>query len=203
MNTYMKKTLLSVFCLFVLLPVFSSGVLAQYQGSETGGNITVDKKVRDLSDNQLADNIDKSQKIFIDGDGIEFVIAVENNSAIGVSNVQVIDKLPAYLKLVFYPGVYNKSENSIKWQIDSLASGELKKFNIRGTISGVSTNYLSSNPLLLENRVTANGDSDSAKYFVSAKTVPGTGDSEIFLKSLVVLSTLVAGLSLRKFARGY
>jgi len=203
MNTFMKRILLNIACLFVLLPVFTGGVLAQYQGSETVEGIIVDKKVRDLSDDWLADNIDKSQKIFVDGDRIEFVIVVENNSAVGVTGVEVVDKLPAYLKLVFYPGVYNQSENTIKWKIDSLASGESKKFNIRATIAGVSDRYLQSNPLLLENRVTAANDSDSAKYFVSGKTVPSTGDGEIYLKSIVVLSVLVAGFNLRKFARGY
>ncbi len=183
------------------------GVRAQYAGEEISEQVLIDKKVKDLASGTVADNLDKSQKIFVDGDSIEFVIKIENDFNSDLENVKVTDKLPLYLQLVFFPGTYNKTLNSVEWEIDRLAAGESKTFNIRGIIRDVPSWVTVNNPKLMTNWVTVKSeksqDSDTAKYYVASKGVPVTGNSDILVQSGIILSLALSGLSLRKFVRGY
>lgn len=178
-------------------------VLAQYDGGEETLVLIVDKKIRSSSDGLILDNFDKSQKIFIEGGTIEFIVRVENNGQTEKTNVKVVDKLPLYLKLLFYPGTYNSEKREIEWIIDKLAAGESKTYNIRAFISGVPEEYTVASPKQLTNVVLIDNDSDEAKYFVASKSVPVTGNQDLMTKSLVSLTLVIAGFGLRKLARGY
>ena len=41
------------------------------------------------------------------------------------------DQLPPFLKLIFFPGSYNKTDNKIEWTIDELNAGHSQEFLIR------------------------------------------------------------------------
>lgn len=186
-----------------LMLVTPEAGLAQYQGEVSSGQVLVDKKVRSLVGNLVADNLDKSQKVFIEGETIEFIVDVENTSRMTLKNIAITDRLPAYLKLVFYPGTYDVDKGIITWEIEELTSGEKKQFTIRAIITGVPNWHDYNSPKIMENVVTSLNDGDSSKYYVAAKTVPGTGDQELWVKTGVVILMGLSGLGLRKYARGY
>lgn len=187
----------------VILGVGPSRVWAQYQGEIGKEEILVDKKIREFKNNEIADNFDKSQKVFLEGETVEFLVRVENNSTEVKSKIEVTDLLPNYLKLIFYPGTYNKDKNTVEWEIESLGAGESKTFNIRALIDGVPNYITVNNPKQLTNVARVEDDTDRASYFVASKSVPVTGDVDLMVKTGVTLGLVVSGWYLRKFARGY
>jgi uncharacterized repeat protein (TIGR01451 family) len=96
-----------IFVALIGLAVFAkpSCVVAQYysQGSAKK-SISVDKRIRDMSDTSFYDNIDGTVKTFYAGDNLEFVIEVENNGSDNISNIKVKDILPKNLSLLLFPG---------------------------------------------------------------------------------------------------
>lgn len=59
------------------------------------------------------------------GDQLEYNLSYTNYGSVTLSNVQIIDILPAYTSFVgaSNSGIYNASQNLIAWQIGSLAPG--------------------------------------------------------------------------------
>ncbi len=204
MQSVLRQLKIAMGCIGVMTVLFAPvQVGAQYQNEEIGGEVLIDKKIKSFSDGLVADNFDKGQKVFVEGETIEFIVTVENTSDETFENIKVTDKLPVYLKLIFYPGTYNTDSNIVEWRIDELKTGEIKRFNIRGMINGVPSWYSSTNPRLMENVVYADGDRDTAKYYVMSKTVPTTGDVDMIYKTGILAMTAAAGWSLRKFSRDY
>jgi uncharacterized repeat protein (TIGR01451 family) len=198
-----------VACAIVLASIGGSKpIMAQYysQGNNVP-SIVVDKKVRPISNSVFYDNIDPNVKVFSEGEQIEFKITVTNNSSQVLYNVELKDILPKYLDLLFYPGVYNKSNNVITGVIDQLNIGESKDYFIRANISGVPTTTLAEKNILQINKTTVGNnlvsDSDQAQYFIEAKNVPPTGADDLGLKTLAVALISVSAVGLRKLARGY
>lgn len=192
-----------------LLSVFSRpvGALAQYYSpGESKQVIVVDKKLRSTTSNDFFDNLSTSQKVFVDSNGIEFRVVIQNNGEQDLNNISVVDTLPKYLNLIFFPGTYNKSSNTISWTVDKLTTGQSREYFIRALISGVDNSTISFNTKLV-NRVTACVtkicDNDYSSYFVNRRVTPTTGNDSIFIKTVGILTLISSGFVLRKIARGY
>lgn len=190
------------------LALMPSKVSAQYYSqSNVNKSISVDKKVRNVNDSQYVDNISADKEVFADDDLVEFKITVLNNGNETLTNVNVGDSLPTNLSLIFYPGTLDKTNNSLKWSIDSLKPQESKDFLIRAKMVNISTLLSGESTKKLTNFVEAKAndvsDKDTASIFVGLKTSPKTGDNSLALKTVGVLSILVSCVYLRKYARGY
>jgi uncharacterized repeat protein (TIGR01451 family) len=178
-------------------------VVAQYynQGSVTK-SISIDKRVRDLSDTTFYDNIDSKVKTFYVGDNLEFIIDIENNGSDTINNLKVKDILPKNLSLTMFPGTYNNTDNTTEWIIDELKAGEKKSFMVRTKVikeddyCGVVTNTA---------QVGADGigDQDTASFYIGCASIPKTGDPTVLINTLFGLGAVISAYGIRKFARGY
>jgi uncharacterized repeat protein (TIGR01451 family) len=181
-----------------------------YEPGEDERRISVDKKIRSINDKDFSNNIESSTKIFKENDTIEYSIAVENSGKLTLNNIEVNDRLPSNLSLIFYPGTYDRTNNKINWKIDELKPAEIKTYYIRAKIIETSKLNLSNGNLeKLTNYVDVRSDtgtsaSDQASCYVGAgvTTIPKTGAS-LPLQTLIVLTIGSAGIIFRKYARGY
>ncbi|MCL4383987.1 DUF11 domain-containing protein [Patescibacteria group bacterium] len=182
--------------------IFSTkAALAQYYAiSPQNASLMVEKKVRSLSMDQYYHNIAASTYTFQEDSLIEFQILVKNNGNVDVNNINVRDFLPHHLSLLFYPGSLNGQE--IDWNIDHLSPNESKVFVIRAKVK------IDANPIGKQiNKATATSnnlsDTDTATYYIGKPTVPVTGDDSLLIKSVVMITFIGSGVTLRKLARGY
>lgn len=191
--------------LFLLIAAFTAPKysVAQYYGQESQQkSFVVDKKIRSLNWNEYYDNIDSLQKIFVEGDGIEFKVRVSNNGNQTINNIQIADYLPKYLCLVFYPGTVD--QNAIFWNIAEIKAGETKDYLIRAKICGLPAEMIK---VKLSNQayIKAEGitDRDNASYYVGRKTTPSTGPNSLIIESIFAGLVMVGAYRGRKVARGY
>lgn len=183
------------------------GVRAQYyQPGAASKSIVVDKKVRAVNQTNYFDNLTSSQKLFFDNDLIEFSITIQNGGQETLRNIDVKDFLPKNLRLIFNPGTFNANGNTVEWKIDQLNPGESKNYLIRAKIIGVANLKLTSN-LQLTNTASANvdniSDQDRSSYFIGVQTIPKTGNNDILVKTILILSVASGSVYLRKVARGF
>jgi len=196
----MKKIILTLVLLTAL--VFPSGVFADaYSQGEVNYNVSIDKKIRPINDSNFYDNIGKEQKIFVNDDVIDYRIVVENTGKDILSNLVVTDYYPVVNQIILAPGEINKTTRQINWKIDTLNPGESKTFTIRAKIINSSTWKSQTNVVQVKNNNVF--DKDSATFYLNGKVIPVTGNSDLVVKSGIVLSLSVLALALRKVARGY
>jgi len=200
-----------ILCLTGLFAVFVAEpklVNAQYYGqTENKPIVVIDKKIGYGDPREYFDNVDANQKLFLEGDQIQFKLVIENKSKDTLFNLKVVDYLPNFLSLTLYPGTFDKNLNEVSTDIAELKSGESKEFLIIARISGLPTSVFSVNKFQLTNnsKVFNNlvSDTDSAKYFVSYQSVPSTGADDVLIKTIGILVISLAAVGLRKVARGY
>lgn len=180
-------------------------VMAQYYGNgEDGAQLVLDKKIRSLPGSDFRDNIDKTVKMFYEDNLLEFSVLIKNSGNVTLENINAVDWLPANLGLIFYPGEYNSDENKLEWQIDKLEAGEEKTYLIRAKIRDTASVDLTNQRCnKAEVWVDDISDNDTACYFVGGMEVPGTGNTALLVKTLLVLLTGSGGWILRKYGRGY
>jgi uncharacterized repeat protein (TIGR01451 family) len=196
----MKKVILTLAFLSAL--VFPSGVLADaYSQGEVNYNISIDKKIRPINDSNFYDNIDRDQKVFVNDDIIDYRIVVENTGKDILYNLTVTDYYPIVNQIILAPGEINKSSRQIVWKIDQLAAGESKTFTIRAKVINSSTWKSQTNVVEVRNNYVY--DKDTATFYLNGKVIPVTGNTDLVVKSGIVISLSVIALALRKFARGY
>lgn len=188
--------------------LMSGSALAQYT-SESANNpvIVVDKKIRPINSEKFWDNLSSEQKTFGEGDQIEFLINVSNKGNSNLTNIKVVDYLPKFLTLMFFPGTKNLSENKVETTIDNLNPGESKEFTIRARISDVPRSNYANVLRQMSNRACATNnlasDCDTAKYFIGLSTTPATGNNDMTLYSIMGSGALILAMGMRKLARGY
>jgi len=170
-------------------------------GSKT---ITIDKKLRAIEDSKYVDNIASSTKTFFEGDLIEFKIRVENTGDGVLKNIQVVDNLPPFFKLVLFPGTYDQTNNKVLWTIGQLNAGDAQEFIVRGKINQAThVTELTKETNVAESCVDGICDKDDATYYIGGISVPETGASDLIVKTGILISLGLAGVFARKYARGY
>lgn len=175
-----------------------------YSANENIKQISIDKKLREVNQNEYVDNITASKKTFFEKDIIEFQVKVENIGNETLNNIQVRDNLPNYLGLIFHPGTFDDGNNQINWTIKSLNPGEVKKYLIRAKIqNSVDINHLTKETNKVEVSVDDLGDSDTASFFIGKIIVPDTGASDTIVKTVLIALVATSGFYFRKLARGY
>jgi uncharacterized repeat protein (TIGR01451 family) len=185
-----------------------TSVWAQYYGgNEVKRSIVIDKKLRPIKDVKFYDNLDRGQKIFVEGNFIDFNIVIENSGSEKLSQVEVKDILPKYLELVFYPGTYDKDTNVITWNFYDFNPGDSKTYLIRARIKNLPVGENGKTIFKMVNRSEVRSgdlfDSDTASYYVETKTTPSTGSEGLILQTILLATTAVGALGVRKLARGY
>ena len=105
-----------------------------YTSVDNRKTLSIDKKIRYIFSANYVDNISSSTKVFTQGDIVEFKIKVTNTGTTNMRNIKVTDQLPPFLKLIFFPGSYNKTDNKVEWTIDELNAGHSQEFLIRAKI---------------------------------------------------------------------
>ena len=184
-----------------LFPIKAGAV--DYSNEDHRKELLIDKKLRSIHDSEYKDNISSSERVFFEGDVIEFKIKVENTGTGILKNIKVTDNLPPFLKLIFNPGSVNS--NKVEWTIDELKAGESKDYLIRAKIDkSKDVKTLTKETNVTEVRVDELGDRDDASYFIGdGVSIPNTGDAGLLIKTGIVLSSAIGGFLLRKRARGY
>ena len=203
MNNKLINAILITFFVGLTMIVKPAKVVAQYynQGS-VNKSISIDKRIRDMSDANYFDNIDSKVKTFYVGDNLEFVIDVENTGNDTIKDITVKDILPKNLSLIIYPGTYNSVDNVVSWKIDGLKAGEKKSYMIRTRVikqdeyCGMVTNTAQVGGEGL-------GDQDTASFYIGCASIPKTGDPTVLINTLFGLGTVISAFGIRKFARGY
>lgn len=191
-------------------------VRADSYSNDDQKTITIDKKLRSLADSKYVDNISSSTKIFSNGELIEFFVKVTNSGDTNLKNIKVTDNLPPFLKLIFYPGTYNSTDNKLEWTIDELNAGHSQEFLIRAKIDKASeVKTLTKETNVAQVRVDELGARDDASYYILNKgttivpdgkgeiIIPVTGSSTLILETIGVISVGLSGLALRKKIRGF
>lgn len=191
-------------------------VRADSYSNDDQKTITIDKKLRSLADSKYVDNISSSTKIFSNGELIEFFVKVTNSGDTNLKNIKVTDNLPPFLKLIFYPGTYNSTDNKLEWTIDELNAGHSQEFLIRAKIDKASeVKTLTKETNVAQVRVDELGARDDASYYILNKgttivpdgkgeiIIPETGNGALIIETIGVISVGLSGLALRKKIRGY
>lgn len=176
-----------------------------YYSSDSEKTISIDKKIKAVKDKEYKDNLAASEKVFYETDLIEFKITVENTGDGVLKNIKVIDYLPPFLKLVFNPGTFDKTNNKVEWTIDQLDPGHSQDFLIRAKISdSKNVRTLTKETNVAKVCVDEICDKDDATYYIgNGVAIPNTGNSDLIVKTIVVLSLIGGGMAFRKYARGY
>jgi len=151
--------------------------------------------------------LNSERKVFVEGNFIDFNIVIENSGSEKLNQVEVKDILPKYLELVFYPGTYDKDTNVITWNFYDFNPGALKTYLIRARVKGLPTSKDGKTTFKLTNRSEVRSgdlfDSDTASFYVETKTTPSTGNEGLILQTILLATTAVGALGVRKLARGY
>lgn len=211
-NKILFVLLLSVFLGSKLIS--PSFIKADAYSSDDQKTISVDKKLRAIHDSKYVDNISSSTKTFKEGEIIEFSIEVTNSGDTNLKNIKVTDTLPPFLKLIFFPGKYNSTDNNVEWFIEELNAGHSQNFLIRAKIDQASNvKTLTKETNVVSVRVDELGARDDATYYLLNKVVvadgkgeiivPETGSGSLILETVGVISAGLSGLALRKKIRGY
>lgn len=182
--------------------------LAQYYGNESSTPIiVVDKKIKLPNQEKLLDNVSKSDYIYKEGDQIEFSIVVENRGSNSVYDLNVVDRLPSYLKLQYFFGKVNAEKTNVETVIPVLKPGEKKSYYIIALVKDLPKSSYSQTIKLTNNVCAKNvtvGDCDDASYFAQKPSMPVTGSSSgLILNSALIMSLTSGVLVLRKLIRGY
>lgn len=182
--------------------VFPSGVLADsYSQGEVDYQVSIDKKIRPIDDNNFYDNIGRDQKIFVGDDLMDFNILVENTGKDILYNLIVKDFYPVVNQIILAPGEIDRINRQVSWKIDTLAVGETRNFTLRAKVKNISSSMSQTNvATVCSNDVC---DRDTATFYVATKTSPNTGSNDLALKTGIALTLSLAALALRKLARGY
>ena len=217
-NKKINKILLNVLMagflgLILINPAF---VRADSYSNDDQKTITIDKKLRSLADSKYVDNISSSTKIFSNGELIEFFVKETNSGDTNLKNIKVTDNLPPFLKLIFYPGTYNSTDNKLEWTIDELNAGHSQEFLIRAKIDKASeVKTLTKETNVAQVRVDELGARDDASYYILNKgttivpdgkgeiIIPETGNGALIIETIGAISVGLSGLALRKKIRGF
>ena len=217
-NKKINKILLNVLMagflgLILINPAF---VRADSYSNDDQKTITIDRKLRSLADSKYVDNISSSTKIFSNGELIEFFVKVTNSGDTNLKNIKVTDNLPPFLKLIFYPGTYNSTDNKLEWTIDELNAGHSQEFLIRAKIDKANeVKTLTKETNVAQVRVDELGARDDASYYILNKgttivpdgkgeiIIPETGNGALIIETIGVISVGLSGLALRKKIRGF
>lgn len=201
-----KKIIIAALVMFFLALVNPKLTRAEsyYSNSDNRKTITIDKKLRSVSDSEYVDNISSSTKTFFEGDLVEFKIRVENTGDGVLKNIKVTDFLPPFLKLVLFSGTYDQTNNKIEWTIDELKAGDAKEFLVRAKIDqATKVTELTKETNVAEARVDEIGEKDNATYYIGGILVPETGDASLLIKTGIIFTLGAGGFLIRKYVRGY
>jgi uncharacterized repeat protein (TIGR01451 family) len=203
MNIGLVLSIFGVLAGFLIKPNF---VMADsYSSDDNQKIISVDKKLRSIHDSEYVDNISSSTKVFYQDDVIEFQIQVTNTGDSNLKNIKITDNLPPFLKLIFFPGTYNSTDNKVEWTIDELNAGHSQKFLIRAKIDNAKNiKTLTKETNVTSVRVDELGEKDDASYFIAGGvSIPNTGSNNLPIKTGIVITLGLAGIFVRKYVRGY
>lgn len=201
------KVLLLVFSFQLLVfrfaPIKTAAYL--YGGEEPTAQIVIDKRIK-ATDIVWQDNLTAVEKVFQNGDLVDFEIKVKNSGDKDLKNITVKDVLPSFLNLIFSPA---KSENNgeISWTISELKAGKEETFRIRTEIKKDFKTESEGNFCALNKaEATAESgenDSDTASFCLSSvKKLPKAGAENLLLATAVSAVIASCGIGLRKFGRG-
>lgn len=184
-----------------------------YSDTDNRKTLSIDKKLRPVEWSYYVDNISSSKRVFYNGELIEFKIKVTNTGTTNMKNIKVTDKLPPFLKLVFFPGTYNSTDNKIEWTIDELNAGHSQEFLIRARIDqATEVNTVTKETNVTNASVDEINEKDDAIYYIkgnkaegelSTVVLPETGSLDLVFETIGVVTMGISGLALRKKIRGY
>jgi uncharacterized repeat protein (TIGR01451 family) len=200
----------TIVALLLAIGVFCTpaDVMAQYYGNDSSTPIiVVDKKIKLPNSDKLLDNISKSDHVYTEGEQIEFSIAVENRGSNTVYDLNVVDKLPSYLKLQYFFGKVSADKTNVETVIPVLKPGEKKNYYMIALVKDLPKSSYTQTIKLTNNVCAKNStvaDCDNATYFAQKPSMPVTGSSDsLILNSVLILSLTSGALMLRKLIRGY
>jgi len=211
MKNKLLIAILAAISLFVVIKPVS--VMADsYSNNDNRKTLSIDKKIRSLNWNYYVDNISSAKKIFRNEEIVEFKIKVTNTGTTNMKNIKVTDKLPPFLKLIFFPGTYNSTDNKIEWTINELNAGNSQEFLVRAKIdkaNEVNTLTKETNVALVS--VDEINEKDDSIYYIKNGTasaestveLPETGSIALVLETIGAIGVGISGLALRKKIRGF
>jgi uncharacterized repeat protein (TIGR01451 family) len=178
-----------------------------YSSEDNRKTLSIDKKLRSIHSSEYVDNISSSTKVFIEDDILEFKVKITNTGTTKMKNIKVTDELPPFLKLIFFPGTYNSTDNKIEWTIDELNAGNSQEFLIRARIDkSEEVKTLAKETNVAKASVDGINEKDDATYYIGTKSgviVPETGSMDLVFQTIGVITAGISGLALRKKIRGY
>jgi uncharacterized repeat protein (TIGR01451 family) len=206
--------------LIAVLTVFSMFILSNpmavkadsYSDTDNRKTLSIDKTLRPFNWSYYVDNISSSTKVFYNGEIVEFKIKVTNTGTTNMKNIKVTDKLPPFLKLIFFPGTYNSIDNQVQWSIYELNAGNSQEFLIRAKIDKANEVYKTTKETNVAiASVDEINEKDDAIYYIKSGTssaestvvLPETGSMSLVLETISAIGVGISGFALRKKIRGY
>jgi len=209
-----KLLLTAIFGFLMIGSLFEPSIVKadSYSNDDNRKTLSIDKKIRSLNWSYFIDNISTNKKVFKNGELIEFKIKVTNTGTTNMKNIKVVDTLPPFLKLVFFPGSYDTTNNKIQWTIDELNAGNSQEFLVRAKIDKANeVNTLTKETNVALASVDEINEKDDATYYIgkgsvateSAVVLPETGSLALVFETIGVVGVGLSGLALRKKIRGF
>jgi len=196
----MKKVILVLALMAVF--VFPKGVLADsYSQEKVEYQVSIDKKIRPINDTKYYDNIGTEQKLFVTGDIMDFNILVRNTGKDILYNLVVTDSYPIVNQVILAPGRIDTKNRTVTWEISSLGVGETRNYMLRAKVATDSAVSSQTNVATVRNNNVS--DRDTATFYITKKTTPKTGSSDLLIQSVGVVTMALGALGIRKRARGY
>ena len=196
----MKKAIFILALMAVF--VFPKGVLADsYSQGKVEYQVSIDKKIRPINETKYYDNIGTDQKMFVAGDIMDFNILVRNTGKDILYNLVVTDSYPIVNQIILAPGKIDTKNRTVTWEISSLGVGETRNYMLRAKVATDSATSSQTNVATVRNNDVS--DRDTATFYITKKTTPNTGSSDLLIQTVGVVTMALGALGIRRFARGY
>lgn len=190
---HMKKLTLSLIftiaCLLVASGLSYADTTCQpiYGGGQTcvtAGNLLIDKKVQNPSNQLYVDNLGVNDPKYSPDQTVNFQINITNTGSQTLNKVTVKDILPSYVSYVSGPGSYDANTNTLTFETTDLKANETRTFTVTGKVA--SSNSIPQNQGVscvinqAQGIVDGKASQDNAQFCIQQPTTPvsGTGPSK-------------------------
>lgn len=152
-----------------------------YGGGETCiqvGQIQINKKVFDPSNQQFIDNLGINDVKFSPDQTITFQLVITNTGDVKLSKVTVKDIFPQFVGFISGPGSFDNNTKTLTFDINDLNSKESRNFKVVGKVAPANQINIDSGSICVVNQSTATSNNqtsqDNSQFCIEKKALTPT-----------------------------
>lgn len=182
---HMKKLILSFLFAFIFSLIAVSPAKADttcqpiYGGGQTcvtAGNLLIDKKVQNPSNQLYVDNLGMNDPKYNPDQTVNFQINVTNTGSQTLNKVTIKDILPSYVSYVSGPGNYDANTNTLTFETTDLKANETRTFTVTGKVASANSIPQNQGVSCVINQaqgiVDGKASQDNAQFCIQQPTTP-------------------------------